>query len=237
MNRSPEETLLAAIRDLRDRIQTSAGEAREQLSASLDAIEQAHHALYTEDLRDPVHREVPEPMRSFFTPALAAPVPAWIPDHMTRRQLDTQRLFCPEGAQIVEDDDELGCAILQGLGRPPLRHGLSLRFYRAGTLQSQRLYVRGRLRWAINYHLTGGRASCGFYLDQEPLSNLEDGLHTSYAPNGVIVAQSSWSRGRLQGWSKLWEDSGYPICAIRYEAGTPTEEVFSDGERRALSLD
>jgi hypothetical protein len=67
----------------------------------------------------------------------------------------------------------------------------------------------------------------------ERLEYPEEGLHTSFAPNGTIVSQTWHRAGVRHGWSKMWDDDGAPIGATRYDAGAVAEEVYPDGTRRS----
>jgi hypothetical protein len=171
-------------------------------------------------------------LRKWFTPEPCAAVPVWIPDGIRRREMDPRLLRCPEGANVYDNGDDIGCAIPRGPGQIPMMHGLQLLFWTNGHLKAQRFYDQRLLRWAIEYHPSGGRASAGFYADSEPLVHLEQGLQTSYAPNGTITGQTHFENGVRQGWSKLWEEDGFPIGSTRYQNGSVVESVYPDGTRR-----
>jgi hypothetical protein len=173
----------------------------------------------------------PEAM-AFFRPEAPAPVPAWLPDDLARGAVAEPMLRCPQGAQIYAYEDSIGCAVPQGIGNIPIRHGLQLAFYKSsGRLSSQSWYEGGLLRWSIEYHPLGARSLVGFYADVERLSHLEHGLHTSFAPNGTITAQTAYVQGIRHGWTKLWEDDGYPIVATLYDRGRAVDEIGPEGRR------
>jgi len=188
--------------------------AQEQLRA-LGEVQAAQAAL-----RSPLRPED----QAFFTPAEVQSVGEWISDDLTRAQVDDALLRCPDRSRVYTSDSSVDCRIPAGAGSIPAPHGVSLGFYASGRLSSQSYYERGLLRWAIEYHPSGGRASVGIYSDVEPRSHLDQGLHTGYAPNGTIISQATWDNGVRDGWTRLWEDDGYPIGATRYERGQPAEE-------------
>ena len=95
----------------------------------------------------------------------------------------------------------------------------------------QRFYENGSCRWGIEYHANGRRASVGFYADREPSEYRADGLHTSYSMDGVVNVQSEWRAGVRHGWTKHWEDDGFPVGATRYEQGIAVENMSPDGMR------
>ena len=167
---------------------------------------------------------------AFFTPDPAAVVPTWVPDFILRDQVTEATLRSPAGARVHATDSTIGCGILTSTG--PVWHGLSLGFYRSKRLQSQRFYESGLLRWAIEYHPGGARASVGFFVDQDPSSHREQGLHTSYSPGGAVCAQVMWAAGTRHGWTKLWEDDGYPVGATLYDKGRAIEHVLANGTRQ-----
>lgn len=171
-------------------------------------------------------------LRAWFTPEPVANVPVWIADSMRRGEMDPRLLRCPEDATIYNDSDGIGCAIPRGPGRIPMMHGLQVLFWSNGNLKAQRFYDQRLLRWAVEYHPTGGRSSVGFYADREPLVHLEEGLQTGYAPNGTVTSQTYFTGGIRQGWSKLWEEDGFPIGSTRYENGSVVESIYPDGTRR-----
>lgn len=173
-----------------------------------------------------------EELRAWFTPEPCVNVPVWIRDGIRRHELDRNLLRCPDGATVYESADDIGCAIPRGPGRIPMMHGLQLLFWSNGSLKAQRFYDQRLLRWAVEYHPSGGRSSVGFFVDREPLVHVEHGLQTSYAPNGIITAQTHFVHGVRHGWSKLWEEDGFPIGATRYENGIVVESSYPDGSRR-----
>ncbi len=173
-------------------------------------------------------------MAEFFTPEPPAPVPCWVPDGVVRAAVTPHHMRCPPGAQVYVMEDSLSCAIPGQPGVSPSRtHGLTLGFFSDGRLRSQTFYENGICRWAIAYHATGGRETVGFWSGVEAKDYVEEGLHTRFAPNGVVVAQSHWRSGKEEGFRKLWEDDGAPIGATRMVAGHAVEEVYPDGSRRA----
>lgn len=179
--------------------------------------------------------ELSGPVRAFFTPEHPAEIPSWIDDSIMRTDISEMMLHCPEGARVYDFEDSLSCAIPLGPGMIPRRHGLSINFYKStGGLESQSYYENGCLRWSIHYHATGGRSSVGFYVGNEPKVYLEQGVHTAYAPNGCITSQSAWSQGTRHGWTKLWEEDGYPIAATFYENGKAVGQMMPDGSQRRL---
>lgn len=186
---------------------------------SLAALEQARPVLSAE-------------LRHWFTPEPCAEVPAWLADGTTRGEMDPRLMRCPEGATIYTEAEDIGCAISRGAGQIPTRHGLQVLFWSNGNLKAQRFYDMRLLRWAVEYHASGGRSSVGFYADVEPFVHLEQGLQTQYAPNGVVTGQTHFVSGVRQGWSKLWEDDGFPIGSTRYENGSVVESIYPDGTRR-----
>lgn len=84
-------------------------------------------------------------------------------------------------------------------------------------------------RWSIEYHASGGRESIGMWVDRERFEHREQGQHTRFAPNGTIIAQAYWEAGTRVGWTKLWEDDGYPIGATRYVDGVAVEQRLPGG--------
>ncbi|MCP3136832.1 toxin-antitoxin system YwqK family antitoxin [Pyxidicoccus xibeiensis] len=165
-----------------------------------------------------------EEQKSFFTPVAPEKLPVWIPDTLTRAQAKEDMLKCPAGAKVFADAHALDCRIPGPRGSIPMPHGLALWFYKStGKLKGQRFYENGLLRWAIAYHHTGGRDTEGRYDDAKPKQHREHGLHTGYAPNGTVIRQAEYTSGVLQGWSRVWEDDGYPMGATRYEKGKNVE--------------
>jgi hypothetical protein len=191
----------------------------ESVQPNLEALKQQRPVLSPE-------------LRAWFTPEPPAPVPAWVPDITTRGEVDATLLRCPPGAELYFFDDNVGCAIPRGAGNVPTSHGLTLLFWSTGMLKAQRFYESKLLRWAIEYHPTGGRSSIGFYTDAEPFVHTEHGLITNLASNGTVTSQTHFEHGVRHGWSKLWEDDGFPVGATRYDRGTQIESVYPDGSRR-----
>jgi hypothetical protein len=171
--------------------------------------------------------QLTEEAKKFFTPVAPAKLPVWIPDTLTRAEAKEEMLKCPAGATVFASDDAMECRLPpKSKGGIPPPHGLALWFYKStGKLKGQRYYENGLLRWSISYHHTGGRDGEGMYDDEKSKQHRQSGLHTSYAPNGTIVRQAAYKSGVLQGWSKLWEDDGYPMSATRYENNKSAEMV------------
>jgi hypothetical protein len=174
-------------------------------------------------------------LRELFTPLPPANVPAWVADQTMRGDVTEAAMRCPPEARVYADASSVSCAIP---GEPGVSvsvpHGLTLRFGQDGRLTEQTLYDRGLVRWSISYHATGGRYRVGFFASAEPKTYPEHGLHTRYAPNGTVVAQTEWVNGTKHGWEKIWEDDGYPIVGVRYAAGKEIERVLPD-QRANLS--
>lgn len=196
--------------------------------AMLDRAEPAISELRAQ--RAPLRDDV----RAFFTPESPADVGAWLPDDLQSLHVTEDMLRCPRGAQVYALEGAYECAIPAAPGLIPVRHGLSIGFYHHGGLKSQRFYDQGRIRWAIEYHASGGRESVAFYSDDEPRQHREHGLLTRFAPNGTIVAQTYYWHGTQHGWSKLWEEDGYPISATLYKEGRRVEDYLPTGEHRRL---
>lgn len=179
-----------------------------------------------------IRPKLTEEMRGFFTPAHASRLPTWIPDTITRSMVLEEMMRCPAGAKVFADKDSMECRVPSKAGGLPERHGLTLWFYKStGRLRGQRYYEHGMLRWAITYYHTGGRESEGHYDSVTSKQDRENGLHTYYAPNGTIVRQAEYQSGVLQGWTKLWEDDGYPASATRYENGKSAEMIGPTGKQ------
>jgi hypothetical protein len=200
----------------------SCKQAMRMLEKAMPAIEMQQQSRAP--LRDDIH--------AFFTPEAPAQVGEWLPDDVQFADVTEEMLHCPQGARVYALDDAYECAIPAGIGAIPVRHGLSISFYHHGRLRSQRFYDQGRLRWAIEWHPSGKRDSIGMYSDDEPRQHREHGLITRFAPNGTIISQSHHWHGTRHGWSKLWEDDGYPISATLYREGQMCEEVLPNGEHR-----
>lgn len=168
--------------------------------------------------------------KAFFTPVAPAKLPAWVPDTLTRAQVKDELLKCPKGARVYADARAVECRLPKGPGSVPPTHGLALWFYSTGKLKAQRMYEDGKLRWEISYYAVGGRESEGAYDSVEPKVYRENGLHTSYAPDGTVTGQTEFRSGQKQGWSKLWEDDGFPSSATRYEKDAAVEHRGPDGK-------
>lgn len=234
MDKTFTADLQASIDELTEQLKDAPEEMRSLVQSQIEELKKAKASL--ERLQPAIEANkqyrpsLSLEMRRFFTPEPLAALPSWISDNTRRDQVTAPMLRCPPQTKIFEDEDHIGCVIPQGVGQIPIRHGLQLSFYKSsGALQSQRFYEDGLLRWSIEYHPIGTRASEGFYLDTERFQYQPDGLHTHYAPNGTIISQRHWANGKEQGWSKLWEDDGFPIKATRYQQGQVVEEVLPEG--------
>lgn len=239
MSATSKEDFLASIAELEAQLSDAPDEMRpllEQQIANMrgmlpmfEKIDQgrAEFARYRPELSGA--------MKAFFTPLSPVQLPAWVPDSLTRDHASESMLRCPENARVYAFEDSVGCAVPRGPGMIPTRHGLQLNFYKStGGLESQSFYENGCLRWSIHYHATGGRSSVGFYSGDEPKVYLEEGVHTAFAPNGCVTSQSAWVRGVRHGWTKLWEEDGYPILGTFYENGKAVGEMSPDGSQRRL---
>ncbi|MCC6556716.1 MAG: hypothetical protein IT372_27460 [Polyangiaceae bacterium] len=171
-------------------------------------------------------------VRAFFTPQPGPDIPTWVPDTLVRAEAGAHVVRCPPGARVYEDELSVGCAVPRGIGTIPMRHGLSLGFYRSGKLRSQWYYEQGLMRWAIGYHASGGREGFGLYADREEREHLAHGLHTTMCSAGTITTQAWWHLGVRHGWTKMWEEDGYPIGATLYDQDRPLDQVLADGSRR-----
>jgi hypothetical protein len=232
------DELEASVRELEAQIPHADPSMRAILEQQIQALRDTSAMLqrYEPHMAEAArHRpELGPELRTFFTPEPAAEVPAWIPDTITLAELHEGALRCPPEAQVYRLDDGLSCAIpgQRGVSRS-VTHGLTLKFFSTGRLQHQQLFERGLLRWSIQYHAaSGARESVGFYAATEPLTYPEHGLHTRYASNGVVIAQAWFWTGQRHGWSKTWEDDGFPIGATLYHQGREVETVLPNGERR-----
>jgi hypothetical protein len=231
-----KEDAEAMVRELEAKLPDATPEIRsillQQIQNVRSAIAMLEAAAPSLDLVALARPILSAELRHWFTPEAAAEVPAWIADSVKRGEMDPLLLRCPEGATVYDDAEDIGCAISHGAGQIPTRHGLQVLFWSSGNLKAQRFYEMGLLRWAVEYHASGARSSVAFYADVEPLVHLEHGLQTQYAPNGVITAQTHFVSGVRHGWSKLWEDDGFPIGSTRYENGNAVESIYPDGSRR-----
>ncbi len=167
--------------------------------------------------------------KKFYAPVPAAKLPTWLPDTLIRADAKEAMLKCPAGAKAYADVESMDCRVPRGPGAIPVPNGLALWFYSTGKLKAQRFYEQGKLRWDVSYYAVGGRESEGAYDSVEPKTYREDGLHTSYAPNGTVTGQATYKSGVKTGWSKLWDDDGYPIGAFRYDGGKVVESVGPTG--------
>lgn len=231
------QELEASIAELK----ASREEAPENMKALLDKqIGSLRDTLKLQKLTDEANAQhkamrvkLSDETKAFFTAVAPAKVPSWIPDTLTRAQLKEEMLKCPAGTKVFAEKHAVDCrkppAERGGIPQP---HGLALWFYKStGKLKAQRYYENGLLRWDISYHLTGGRDAEGLYDNEKPKVDREHGLHTGYAPNGTVVRQAEYKSGKLQGWSKLWEDDGYPMSATRYEDDKPVETRGPTGKK------
>lgn len=231
------QELEASIAELK----ASREEAPENMKKALDQqIVSLQEAIKLQQMTDTANEQnksrrlqLTAEQKAFFTPVAPAKVPSWIPDTLTRAQLTEDMLKCPAGTRVFAEKHAMDCRKPPtSRGGIPQPHGLALWFYKStGKLKAQRYYENGLLRWNISYHLTGGRASEGLYDNEKPKVDRETGLHTSYAPNGTIVRQAEYKAGKLQGWSKLWEDDGFPMSATRYEDGKAVE-TYGEAARK-----
>lgn len=228
-----QQEMDAAIAELQASQAEASPDQRKALARQVTSLENAKkmqrlvdEASASNKARRPT---VPEAQKAFFTPVAVTKLPAWLPDTLTRAQAKEDALKCPAGARVYADAHSLECRIP---AQVPVPHGLALWFYKStGRLKAQRYYEKGLLRWAISYHHTGGRDSEGRYDDVKPKQHRESGLHTGYAPNGTIVRQAEYASGVLQGWTRLWEDDGYPMAATRYENGSSVERREPSGSK------
>lgn len=233
-----EDDLAASIRELEASLASAPPEMRPLLVQQIEALRSAGDMLARArpEIEKNAARRValtPE-VAAFFRPEPPAAVPAWIPDDMPRGAVTEEWMRAWPGVKVYFDTDSVGCAIPQGPGQVPIRHGLELGFYSStGRLQHQRFYEQGLLRWSVDYHVTGGRSLAGFYAATERLSYPEHGLITRFAPNGTVTSQQHYDRGVLHGWAKHWEDDGYPIVATLHDRGRTIESVYPDGSRRS----
>ena len=230
------DDLQASIRELEAHLPTADPQSRAILEQQIEAMRSTAALLrgalpQIEEMKKQRVALSPEVAR-FFTPEPPAPVPSWIPDDTTRGALREELMRCPAGGKVYWEDSSVGCAIPQGAGSIPIRDGLELSFHSTGGLRSQAWYEMGLLRWSIEYHPTGGRAAVGFCAATEPKTYPEQGLVTRYAPNGTVTVQGHFHAGVAHGWSKQWEDDGYPIGATLFDRGRAVESVLPDGSRR-----
>lgn len=236
MQPSQEDDLTAMIDELRASLKSAPPEMRSIVESQIQSLEQSKSMLERARPQMEANKQyrvpVAESFRPFFTPEPLVAVPAWLPDTLARGEVTEAMMRCQPPARVYEHEDALVCAIPSGLGNIPVRNGLSVGFYSTGRLQWQRFYENGCLRWAIEWHPSGNRSSMGFYSDAEPRQYREHGAQTGFAPNGTIISQAVFWHGTRHGWTKLWEDDGYPISATLYEQGRAVEDVLPSGERR-----
>lgn len=200
----------------------------QNLKNSLRALEKAAPAMEANKQYRPA---VSPQMRAFFTPEQGPVIPTWVPDTLTRSLASTKVMRCPPGARVYEEAESLVCAVPQGIGAIPVRNGLSLGFYHSERLRSQGYYEQGLLRWSISYHANGGRETFGFYADRAPREHLAHGLHTTLASSGRVITQAHYQFGQRHGWTKIWEEDGYPVSATLYERDRQMDQLLPDGSR------
>lgn len=170
-------------------------------------------------------RPVDSAVQAYFVYDQLPAIAQSIPNGVRRDQVTEAMMSCPAGAQVYWLEHAIECAVQGAEGTIPKRHGLSVGFYESGSQQYQRMYDRGCLRWAIDYYANGHCETWSYYSDVASGQHRPHGLFTRFAPNGVIIAQSWYWDGVHHGWSRLWEDDGYPIVATYYNNGTITQEV------------
>jgi hypothetical protein len=224
------DELEASIRELEAQIATAGAEMRPLLEKQIEALRStikmlaaAQPAMEQAKLS---RRPLSDEIVSFFRPEPPADVPAWLADDITHAAVTESMMRCPAGARVYWNEASIACAV-PGVPGELLSsaQGLSLQFKADGRLASQQFFERGCLRWSIDYHLTGGRSSSGFYASTEPKTYIEHGLHTRWAPSGTIVHQAHYIAGKKHGWEKHWEDDGYPIVATKWADGREVETV------------
>jgi hypothetical protein len=233
MSESQIKELEASIKNLEASLKTADSAARpileqqiENLRSTILLLRQVTPDIEAAKAKRPV---LSAHLRELFTPLPPANVPAWIADQTTRGDITEEAMRCPPTARVYADATSVSCAIPGEPGASSsVAHGLALRFGQDGRLAEQTLYEHGLVRWSIGYHATGGRYRVGFYASTAPKTYPEHGLHTRYAPSGVVVAQTEWVNGTKHGWEKLWEEDGYPIVGVRYAAGKEIERVLPD---------
>lgn len=231
------QELEASIAELKASREEAPDNMKGALDRQVESLRQAIKLQQTVEEANEANKarrpQVPEDQKAFWTPVAPTKVPSWIPDTQTRAGLKDEMLKCPAGTRVFAEKHGVDCRRPPtSLGGIPQPHGLALWFYKStGKLKAQRYYENGLLRWDISYHTTGGRSSEGLYDNEKPKMDRENGLHTSYAPNGTIVRQAEYKSGMLQGWSKLWEDDGYPASATRYENNKSVEMIGPTGKK------
>lgn len=231
--------LQAQIAELEASLRDAPPEQAALLRQSLDSARQAAAMLGRVQpalAEAAAHRPaVPPEVLAFFRPEPPAPVPAWLPDTLTRSEVHEAMLRCPPGARVYTFESSLSCAFPGVAGQTlNVPHGLSVGFASTGRLSYQRFYEHGLCRWAIDYHPTGGRSQVGFYADREAKQFLPHGLQTQFSIHGAVRVQSHYWNGLQHGWTKQWEDDGYPLVATLYDNGRAVEQVRPDGSRQRL---
>lgn len=231
------DELGASIRELEALLPSADPALRQTLQQQIEALRSTQAMLQNaapamEDLKKHRPHLTPE-VAAFFRPEPPAALPSWLPDTIERSAVTEAMMRCPAGARVYADDDSLSCAIPGVPGQSlSVADGLSLKFYSTGRLTTQSFFERGLVRWSIGYHAVGGRSEDAFYSDVERFQYRAHGLHTHYAPNGTITSQTHFVHGVRHGWSKQWEDDGFPIGAALYDDGRVVEEAYPDGTRR-----
>ncbi len=226
-----DSDITAMIASLEADLPGAGADTRAAIEAQIDSLRRALSLASTARVKFKDRPPISGAALEFFMPEPAVEVPTWISDNALRPHLTEADLRGAAGTRVYSTPHLVACAIPPTLSQVPIWHGLSLGFFSSGGLQSQRFYDQGRLRWAIEYHPTGRRASVGFFADKEPKVHREHGLHTAYSPGGVVCAQIMWAGGVRHGWTKLWEDDGYPVGATLYDQGRAVEQVTRDGTR------
>jgi len=231
------DDIQASIRELEASLPGAPAEMRglveQQIQALRDSAALLARVQPQIDANAALRPQLSPELAAWFRPEPPAPVPCWIPDDTPRSAITDAWMHPAPGVNVYSTEDCVGCAVPQGPGSVPIRHGLELHFYLStGRLESQRFYEMGLLRWAVEYHVTGGRSLVAFYAATERLSYPEHGLVTRYAPNGTVTSQQHYDRGVLHGWGKHWESDGFPIAGTLYDGGRSVEIVLPDGSRR-----
>lgn len=222
------QELDASIAELKASQAEAPANMKDVLSRQVTSLENAKKMQQMVDDANEQNKARRKPLtdeqKAFFTPVAPVKLPVWIPDTLTRAQVKEAMLKCPAGAKVFADPHSVECRTPAPRGSIPVPNGLALWFYKAtGKLKGQRFYENGLLRWAIAYHHTGGRDTEGLYDDEKPKQGRWHGMHTGYAPNGTVIRQAVYKSGVLHGWSRVWEDDGFPMGATRYENGKSVE--------------
>jgi hypothetical protein len=229
------DELVATLQELEGALATAPPASRSIIQQQIIALTRAIEMLASVEPALAEHAANRPPLSVedavFFRPEPPVELPSWIPDTLTRSAVSDALLRCPPGARVYAFEDSIGCGLPRPGSSVPLRHGIQLWFYANGRLRSQSYYEQNLSRWTISYHLTGGRDRMGWYADREPMVYLEHGLHTRLAPNGTIVSQAHYVAGMQHGWSKLWEEDGYPIGATLHDHGRAVQQLYPGARR------